>query len=163
MSRTATKVKPAKKKATKAAKPTKSAKPTKPTKPAKLRQDTDPAKLDREKATKRLGAIYRLEKTLENKRVAHSIASSSKRIAKAEMEEAEEALAKEIREQRTGPGPLFDATQNGSDSDSSSSDTEKAKPSSQAVPTFTSASRVSDDSRVIVDNGEALPGMDDEC
>ena len=75
--------------------------------PRASQKDVDPESLDTNKARSRLGAIYSLEKELENKRVAFSISSSNRRVAKAELDEAEEALAKEIREQRTGPGPLF--------------------------------------------------------
>lgn len=74
---------------------------------AQNQKEVNPSKLDSVAAHRRLRSIYRLEKELENKRVALELASSNRRAAKAAYDEAIEALEKEIREQRTGPGPLF--------------------------------------------------------
>ena len=76
-------------------------------------EEIDATKLDPEEAKKRCAAIYKLEKAVERKRQAYDQAKRGAKSAKGSLEEAEEALEKEIREQRKGPGPLFDATGKG--------------------------------------------------
>lgn len=75
-------------------------------KPKPIRE-VDPKSLTPEDARKRIGTIYKLERAVETKRIAHAAAKRVARSAKAELTEAEERLETEIREQRTGPGPLF--------------------------------------------------------
>lgn len=70
-------------------------------------KEIDPDTLDREKARKRLGAIYKLEKAVEHKKVKLEAASRARRAAKAEYGDACDCLENEIHEQRFGPGPLF--------------------------------------------------------
>jgi hypothetical protein len=82
-------------------------------------KEVDPSKLDDGKAKKRLASIYRLEKTVEQKQAAFDSASAVRRAAKAELEDAQDKLELEIREQRFGPGPLFNATGTGPASPSS--------------------------------------------
>lgn len=80
---------------------------------AKAASEIDPSKLTPEEAKKHCAAIYKLEKIVEKKREAHDQAKRGAKSAKAALTEAEAALEKEIREQRTGPGPLFDPTGKG--------------------------------------------------
>lgn len=82
-------------------------------KPAAKPKEINPETLETSKARKRLGAIYKLERNVERKKAAFDLASRSRRAAKAELEQAEEDLEKEIREQRFGPGPLFNADGSG--------------------------------------------------
>lgn len=64
--------------------------------------------IDEREAKKRLRTIYDLEREVERKRVVYVTLKSNAKVAKAELADAEEALAREIGEQRKGPGPLFD-------------------------------------------------------
>jgi hypothetical protein len=70
-------------------------------------KEIDVSKLDREKTAKRLETIYRLEKAVEKKKASFDAASQVRRRTKADFEKAQDALEKEIRDQRFGPGPLF--------------------------------------------------------
>jgi hypothetical protein len=87
----------------------------------KIGQPKTPAKpkpvnvkaLEPEKMTKRLAAIYKLEQECETARASFDLASQARRAARAKLDEANDALEKEIREQRYGPGPLFNATGDG--------------------------------------------------
>lgn len=87
----------------------KKAKPAKGDAPAKPAKEIDVGALDVGKARKRLGAIYKLKKNLEKKQALFDLASRNRRAAKAELEEAQAELDREIEEQRVGPGPLFGA------------------------------------------------------
>lgn len=73
----------------------------------KPRAELDPGKLDAKASATRLRSIYRLQGAVENKKATYDAASRVRRAAKAELEEALEALEKEVHEQRFGPGPLF--------------------------------------------------------
>lgn len=73
----------------------------------KSRPELDPGNLDAKASAVRLRAIYRLQGDVENKKATYEAASRVRRAAKAELEEALEALEKEVHEQRFGPGPLF--------------------------------------------------------
>ncbi len=72
------------------------------------RTEVDPKLLTAEDAQKRCAAIYKLEKKINGKRAVYDISKRAAKTAKDALEVAEEALAKEIEEQRFGPGPLFD-------------------------------------------------------
>lgn len=74
---------------------------------SKPHKEVDAMKLDHDERAKRLSKIYKLERAVEKKKAAFETASKLRRAAKAELEEAEEAMELEIREQRFGPGPLF--------------------------------------------------------
>lgn len=106
--------KPSKGKKAKASKPSKPAKekPAKGSKPT-TSKECDPMSLDRKKAAERLRTIYDLEKDLEGARARYDVACRARKSAKADLDEAEEALNKEIRDQRQGPGPLFNADGSG--------------------------------------------------
>lgn len=78
-----------------------------PTPPAVKGKEIDAGTLDPEEAKKRCAAIYKLEKVVDLKRSAHTVAKLDAKAAKAALADAENALEKEIREQRFGPGPLF--------------------------------------------------------
>lgn len=100
--------------AAKAAKGKAEAKPTKAELDAlKKRTEVDVSKLSPEKAMKRLEAIYKKEKAVEKKQASFDLASRARRAAKAELEQAQDELAKEIQDQRFGPGPLFNADGSG--------------------------------------------------
>lgn len=71
--------------------------------------EVDPRSLPPDDARKRCAAIYELEREVEKKRAAHDLAKKAARAKKAELDDAEAALEKEIRDQRMGPGPLFSA------------------------------------------------------
>lgn len=73
----------------------------------KPQREVDPKSLSPEDARKRVGAIYKLERAVEAKRITYAAARKVARSAKAELAEAEDRLETEIREQRLGPGPLF--------------------------------------------------------
>lgn len=70
-------------------------------------KEIDAKELDPEEARKRCAAIYKREKKVEAKRKLHEVAKKGAKAAKAALDDAEDALEKEIREQRFGPGPLF--------------------------------------------------------
>lgn len=78
-------------------------KPDKATAPKEI----DPKKLTEADARERCAAIYRLEKKVDAKRAVHELAKAGAKSARAALKEASEAFAKEIHEQRFGPGPLF--------------------------------------------------------
>lgn len=67
--------------------------------------------LDADEARKRVGAIYKLEAEVEKKRAAYEIAATVAKSKREELKLAEEALAKEIHDQRVGPGPLFEGAE----------------------------------------------------
>lgn len=91
-------------------KPAKDPKPTKEELEALAkRKEIDLTKLSPEKALKRLDAIYKKEKVVERKQASFDLASRARRAAKADLEQAQDELAKEIQDQRFGPGPLFNA------------------------------------------------------
>lgn len=75
----------------------------------KQAKEVDLSAIDVGKARKRLGAIYKLKKNLAKKQALFDLASRNRRAAKAELEEAQAELDREIEEQRVGPGPLFGA------------------------------------------------------
>lgn len=83
--------------------PAPSSLPKKPAAP----KEVDPNKLSAADAQKRCAAIYKLENTIEKKRRLHELAKAGAKAAKDSLKAAEDALAKEIQEQRFGPGPLF--------------------------------------------------------
>lgn len=104
---TVTPATPAKpKQPTKAATSSTKATAPKPKTPTKT-VEVDPTKLSPEKLRDRVAKIYALEKVRDRKKAALDLASRGRRAAKAELEQAEEDLTKEIQEQRFGPGPLF--------------------------------------------------------
>lgn len=80
---------------------------------AKPRKEIDVDRLEVTKARKMLGSIHKLEKNVERAAAALAIASKQRRSAKAKHEQASEALELEIREQRFGPGPLFNVDGSG--------------------------------------------------
>lgn len=80
------------------------------TTPAK---EVDPKSLEGDEAKKRVAAIYKLEKVVEAKKALEAVAKSGAKAATAARKEAEDALEQEIREQRFGPGPLFNETGTG--------------------------------------------------
>lgn len=82
-------------------------KPAPPSLPVK-RTEIDVATLDLEDAKTRCAAIYKLEKAVEARDAAHTIAKAKSKATSTALDHAEEALRKEITEQRFGPGPLFD-------------------------------------------------------
>lgn len=73
------------------------------------RVELDPSKLDPKASAKRLRAIYQLQAEVDTKTATYEAASRVRRAAKADLEEALEALAIEVHDQRFGPGPLFNA------------------------------------------------------
>lgn len=77
--------------------------------PPRTGKEIDPTKLDQTKAVKRLASIYDLEREVEVRKHVYENAKRDLRSARADFESAVEALEKEIREQRFGPGPLFNA------------------------------------------------------
>jgi hypothetical protein len=81
----------------------KAAKPTRASKP-KVKAKGDVAAVE---ANKRLKQIYDLEAGVDKARLAESLAKQNYNDAKAFCKAAESALEQEIREQREGPGPLF--------------------------------------------------------
>lgn len=100
---------------------TRSKKPAAPNRPAPAKlptpdkaskasksKEVDPDKLDPADARKRCRMIYRLEKKIETKRIAHDQSKRNTAAAKKALDGALEELRKEISEQRFGPGPLFD-------------------------------------------------------
>lgn len=72
------------------------------------KKELDVSKIDEKRGKKMLAAIHELEREAERKRHLFELASQNRRAAKAELEEAEDALRKEINDQRFGAGPLFD-------------------------------------------------------
>ena len=104
MTPTTTKKKPAPVKKPKANKPPPP--PSMPPKAEKL-QEVDPNKLPASENAQRCAEIYRLERSVEIKRAAYAVAKLATKAKKGELQAAEEALAKEIHDQRFGPGPLF--------------------------------------------------------
>lgn len=96
-----------KKKATKKASTPKPAPPK-----ADPPKEIDPTALDPAEAKKRVGVIYKLEKAVEKARAAHDLAKRAAKAAKDKLTGAEGALEKEIRDQRYGPGPLYDPNKN---------------------------------------------------
>jgi predicted small lipoprotein YifL len=108
----AKKAKPGKTKPNKTKPRSKIEKPKPPAK-AKRTAEIDPGSLDHDKARKRLRKIYALEKDVERCQAVFDSASTQRRAAKADLEAAQEALELEIREQRFGPGPLFNTDGSG--------------------------------------------------
>jgi len=102
---------PAKKPASKkpAAKNTPPKAKAEPKPPAKGHKpkEIDPKKLTGDEAKKRAGSIYALQRKVETKRHSFELAKKAYKGAKTALDDAEAALAKEIHEQRYGPGPLF--------------------------------------------------------
>ena len=95
---------PAKKKSALRALP-KVGQPKTPAKPKQVNtKSLEPAKMQ-----KRLDSIYKLEQQVETAKASFELASQARRAAQAKLEEANDALEHEIREQRYGPGPLFNA------------------------------------------------------
>jgi len=86
---------------------TKSKKASEPKGPRGKEIEVD--KIDASRARKMLGTTHKLSKAVERARAALDVASKQRRAAKANHEEAVEALERELREQRFGPGPLFNA------------------------------------------------------
>jgi len=74
------------------------------------RKEVDVSKINQQEGKKRLGSIYRLEKSVERTKSVLEAASKTRRSAKANHEKAVDVLEKEIRDQRFGPGPLFDVS-----------------------------------------------------
>jgi hypothetical protein len=87
----------------------KPAPPSLPKSPPKKRAEIDVSTLKLEDAKKRCASIYKLEKAVEAKAAAHTIAKSKSKATAAALDRAEEDLRKEITEQRFGPGPLYSA------------------------------------------------------
>jgi len=81
--------------------------------PKEKPKEVDVKNLSEAETRKRCVAIYRLERTIESKRAVHDVAKRSAASAKKALTDAEDALAKEINDQRFGPGPLFNATGDG--------------------------------------------------
>lgn len=75
---------------------------------ARRKEELDVSKLDATRAKKMLDSIHALERVVEKKQRLFDLASQNRRAAKAELEEAQDALSQEINDQRFGPGPLFD-------------------------------------------------------
>lgn len=82
--------------------------PETPAAPA-TREEVDSSLLDPEEAKKRCGEIYRLEKKIEARRASYELLKGRTKTAKTSLNAAEEALDKEIADQRFGPGPLVAA------------------------------------------------------
>lgn len=93
------------------AKATKGPKPTKPAKGEKVEQprgkEVDLSRVAADKAKGMLLKVHKLEKGVEAARAKFDRASQARRAAKANLEKAQDALNREIQDQRFGPGPLF--------------------------------------------------------
>lgn len=70
-------------------------------------KEIDVEKVDVARARKMLGATHRLAKKVERTAAALAVASKARRAAKASHEAAIEELERELRDQRYGPGPLY--------------------------------------------------------
>lgn len=89
------------------AKPT--GKPVKSPSASKARHsgEVDPSTLTAADLAKRCKAIYALERAVEKRTEVHELAKRGLKSARDGLNEAKEMLAKEIHDQRFGPGPLF--------------------------------------------------------
>lgn len=85
-------------------------KPAIPQHPKVVDEGKEPTDVVLHKLEARVSAIYSLQAKVEEMRVGFERANELHKLAKKSLEYAEEALAKEIREQRNGPGPLFNET-----------------------------------------------------
>jgi len=91
----------------------------KPTKEPKAKKDKAPkaepprgkevdlSRVAPDKAKGMLVKVHKLEKAVEKAAAKLAVASQERRAARANLEKAQEALQREIQEQRYGPGPLF--------------------------------------------------------
>lgn len=70
-------------------------------------KEVDLGRVAPEKAKGMLLKVHKLEKAVEKAKGAFDKASQARRAARANLEKAQDALQREIQDQRFGPGPLF--------------------------------------------------------
>lgn len=95
---------------------------------AKKSTKIDLESLGATKLTKRLKRLYELEKDVENKQARLDMASRDRLAAKGALQQAQEDLQKELREQREGPGELYAGVEGSVEDDKPSSNKAKKGP-----------------------------------
>lgn len=88
-------------------KPSKAKKASKAEPEAARGKEVDLGRVAPEKAKGMLLKVHKLEKAVEKAKGAFDKASQARRAARANLEKAQDALQREIQDQRFGPGPLF--------------------------------------------------------